>query len=221
MYAFIFPVLEKFIFILFYIILFYFILSFPPPVFQEFIQAYVCIYFCSILRRLFLFYFILHHFILFCFIFPVFEEYILFLFFYLFSISGGFFYYYYFPSISGVYFLFYFMLFHLIFLGIWGVYLCVVVFFYFLNFYSSSISGVYLFIYLFVPAAARHHEPSNGADGVSRARAGGVFPRRGGACQTQLHQNGDPEGGARAAGEQERVGAEFGPDGECVCVCLL
>lgn len=57
------------------------------------------------------------------------------------------------------------------------------------------------------------HVPA-GADGMCRARAAAVCPRRGGACQTELHQDGDPEGGARAAGQQEHVGAEPGPDGE-------
>lgn len=51
---------------------------------------------------------------------------------------------------------------------------------------------------------------------MSRARTVGVFPRGRGACQAELHQNGDPEGGARAAGEPEHVGAQLGPDSECV-----
>ena len=61
------------------------------------------------------------------------------------------------------------------------------------------------------------HDASVGADGESRARAAaGALPRRGGARPSELHQDGDPEGGARAAAEQEHVGAEPGPDGECV-----
>ena len=59
-----------------------------------------------------------------------------------------------------------------------------------------------------------HYDPSPGAGGVSRA--GGVFPRRGLTCQAELHQDGDPARGPRAAGEPEHLGAEPGPDGECV-----
>lgn len=56
---------------------------------------------------------------------------------------------------------------------------------------------------------------------MSRARAVGVFPRGRGTRQAQLHQDGDPEGGARAAGEQERVGAELGLDSECGVMCSV
>lgn len=67
---------------------------------------------------------------------------------------------------------------------------------------------------LFCPLGS--HAPSLGADGESRARARDVFARKGGSCQTELHPHGDPAGGARAAVEQEHVGAQSGPDGECV-----
>lgn len=47
-----------------------------------------------------------------------------------------------------------------------------------------------------------------------RARAVGVVPRRGGACQTEFNPDGGLEGGARGAGEPEHVGAESGLNGE-------
>lgn len=53
-----------------------------------------------------------------------------------------------------------------------------------------------------------------GADAECRARAAGVVPRRRGACQTEFHPDGGPEGGARGAGESEHVGAQSGLDGE-------
>lgn len=65
------------------------------------------------------------------------------------------------------------------------------------------------------------HDSSRGADdGDSRARALGVFPRRGGACPAQLHPHRDSQGGSRAAGQQERVGAERGLDGEFIHVTV-
>lgn len=65
---------------------------------------------------------------------------------------------------------------------------------------------------MFCPSTRYELSASNG--GVSGPCAYGVFPQWGGPGQAERHPNGDPEGGAHAAGEPEPVGAESGPDSE-------